>query len=102
MIRTLCIFVCGENEHTCLLTLDELQYIETLGLTHNDGKNLEVDERQFSLLLLKFDKATNQDIMFNIVRRTTPTFLAEEIIGVQPMTGPTGRIFSTFKEKDNE
>ena len=39
--------------------------------------------------------------MISIIRRVTPTIIANDIIGVQPMTGPIGAIFS-LRSKYNQ
>ena len=33
-------------------------------------------------------------VLINLVRRTAPNLLAYDLVGVQPMTGPTGQIFA--------
>ena len=38
-------------------------------------------------------------ILIPIIRRIMPTLIAHQIVGVQPMTGPTGSIFGTRRPK---
>ena len=39
--------------------------------------------------------ATFRDVVLPMIRRITPSLIASEIMGVQPMTGPVGEIFTT-------
>lgn len=38
--------------------------------------------------------ATAQKILMPIIRKVYPNMIAQQILGVQPMTGPTGSIFT--------
>lgn len=38
-------------------------------------------------------------ILLPLIRRVMPTMIAHQILGVQPMTGPTGSIFGTRRPK---
>lgn len=38
-------------------------------------------------------------ILLPLIRRVMPTMIAHQILGVQPMTGPTGSIFGTRRHK---
>lgn len=44
------------------------------------------------------DAVTNErefrDIIIPMIRKTLPSLMANDIVGVQPMTGPSGLIFS--------
>ena len=45
--------------------------------------------------------ATLNKVILPVIRRVMPTVIANEIIGVQPMTGPVGLVYSlryTYKE----
>jgi hypothetical protein len=33
-------------------------------------------------------------LLVPLLRRTMPTLIASELIGIQPMTGPTGQVFA--------
>lgn len=37
---------------------------------------------------------TFRNVIIPMIRRTLPSMIANDIVGVQPMTGPTGMIFS--------
>jgi hypothetical protein len=38
-------------------------------------------------------------ILIPMIRKLMPTMIAHQIVGVQPMTGPTGSIFGTRRSK---
>jgi hypothetical protein len=42
------------------------------------------------------------DIILPLIRRVMPTIIANEIIGVQPMTGPVGQIHTLRVKYGNE
>lgn len=51
----------------------------------------------------KVHQRTLNKVILPIIRRVMPTIIANDIIGVQPMTGPVGEIFSLkTKFKDDE
>lgn len=41
-------------------------------------------------------------ILINLVRRTAPNMLAYDLVGVQPMTGPTGLVFALRAHKGDQ
>jgi hypothetical protein len=45
---------------------------------------------------------TFDPILINMVRRSAPNFVAYDLVGVQPMTGPTGLIFAMRSRYSNQ
>jgi len=51
-------------------------------------------EDQVAYLLRWTEDVASDQIMINLVRRVMPSIIANDIVGVSPMTGPIGQIFS--------
>lgn len=49
-------------------------------------------EEDLVLYLLTFDEVDVNKVILPVIRRVMPTLIANEIIGVQPMNGPTAHI----------
>lgn len=55
---------------------------------------LENEERDLKEATKAGDMANWDPVLISLVRRTMPALIAHDIVGVQPMTGPTGLIFA--------
>lgn len=66
---------------------DTLREIRASGL--EDVLTEQLSERYKNL-----SKRYGSGVIIDMIRRTIPGMIANEIVGIQPMTGPTGTIFS--------
>lgn len=62
---------------------------QTVRLLENEEKALAEDSGTYTGDVQNWDP-----VLISLIRRTMPTLIANDIIGVQPMTGPTGLIFA--------
>lgn len=69
--------------------LDETVKNHTARLLHNEQHALAEDSGTYTGDVQNWDP-----VLISLIRRTMPTLIAHDIIGVQPMTGPSGLIFA--------
>lgn len=65
----------------------ELERNNTIRVLENTVKALKEDN-------VAADMQNFDPVLINLVRRTAPSLVANDLVGVQPMTGPTGLVFA--------
>lgn len=81
-----------ESEQSSINILEQREFNDLDEVIKNGGEDIIIDElrERYDALSKKYGKG----VLIDIIRRVIPSTIANEIVGIQPMTRPTGTIFS--------
>lgn len=82
------------NKWAPVMKADGVPEIKNTTIKKNLLRTLEVSQKVLTEELNQSGNSANWDpVLVSLIRRTQPSLVANQLVGVQPMTGPTGLIF---------
>lgn len=95
------------NKRRAVTQMLEYQY-QDMGGDMNENINMNIDENEAGVASASLSNGGNANfdpVLIKMVRKIAPALIHHDLVGVQPMTGPTGLIFamkSFYCDKDGK
>lgn len=77
-----------------IIECEDVAPIAKREVRNNTIRMLENQEKDLKEATVAGDMANWDPVLISMVRRSAPTLIANDLVGVQPMSGPTGLIFA--------
>lgn len=76
---TLATFNCGTKKYTCFIDYDFISYLKLNRVMYELDKNCEVEENIFAMIMLKYPRASNDEILLHLVQNAVTQEIDKEI-----------------------